>query len=642
MKKSKYIIFQTRKILSSYGGVGSIIETPKGALIIEKFDKWKFFRNDLHKEFQYEIEDKYEIEDNRLLKRLKYEKAFPKLKKFIRVPSNTAKPFNTSIPNDDKSVVNARYFPEWFFCTNCCRFMHLNEWWKGWKNVLSKYNESNIREKFFMYGKPNCFKCYDSSRKKYDKKGKRQKLYYDLEQVRFIITAPNGNIKDIPWERWPSAEKNVKEENSNSGRIKLDFNNLCCDNPDLRYIKSTKFADLAGIRIECKNCGKKNTLAGLFGLRIPVYNKKGVFYKPVIRTSNSVYYPLLINSIYLPSKETIISADDKELIDNYMKENQDLSSLYLVFKSKYNKKTIDNYINQRIEFEPEIIYRLKEYNFITKNKNFKDEEKDNLIFENQDISILKNYGFNNLIKFKRLKLTTVQTGYTRQEPFDKDLFLKEGDKESNIKIKYTSTQGKLTKYLPATESYGEGIFIDLKSDHIEEWFTINWERNKNFKNRIEKVMKNSNTTQFVVQKRFRNPKYLSKFILIHTLSHILIKEFEFLCGYPAASLNERLFVDKDNMQGVLIYTVAGSEGSYGGLISQAKPEKFKKILESALFRAKDCASDPVCYRSDGQGVGGLNLAACYSCALLPETSCEEFNCFLDRALLIDENFGYFQ
>ena len=67
-----------------------------------------------------------------------------------------------------------------------------------------------------------------------------------------------------------------------------------------------------------------------------------------------------------------------------------------------------------------------------------------------------------------------------------------------------------------------------------------------------------------------------------------------------------------------------------------------KILESALARAKDCASDPICYHSEGQGVGGLNFAACYSCSLLPETSCEEFNSYLDRALLIDERYGFYK
>ncbi len=95
------------------------------------------------------------------------------------------------------------------------------------------------------------------------------------------------------------------------------------------------------------------------------------------------------------------------------------------------------------------------------------------------------------------------------------------------------------------------------------------------------------------------------------------------------------------MQGVLIYTMAGAEGSFGGLVSQSNPERFVKIVESALERAKDCASDPICYNSEGQGIGGLNLAACYSCSLLPETSCEEFNSYLDRALLIDKDYGFY-
>jgi len=61
------------------------------------------------------------------------------------------------------------------------------------------------------------------------------------------------------------------------------------------------------------------------------------------------------------------------------------------------------------------------------------------------------------------------------------------------------------------------------------------------------------------------------------------------------------------MQGVLIYTVAGAEGSYGGLITQAEPNKLAWIIESALERAKECSSDPVCYHAEEQGVGGLIL-----------------------------------
>ena len=97
------------------------------------------------------------------------------------------------------------------------------------------------------------------------------------------------------------------------------------------------------------------------------------------------------------------------------------------------------------------------------------------------------------------------------------------------------------------------------------------------------------------------------------------------------------------MQGLIIYTVAGSEGSYGGLVSQANDPSLNNLLKSAIYRATDCASDPICYNTqDGQGIGGLNMAACYSCSLIPENACEEFNSFLDRSFLIDHEYGFFR
>jgi hypothetical protein len=35
---------QTRKAISSYGGVGSIIETRDGSILIKSFDEWPFFQ----------------------------------------------------------------------------------------------------------------------------------------------------------------------------------------------------------------------------------------------------------------------------------------------------------------------------------------------------------------------------------------------------------------------------------------------------------------------------------------------------------------------------------------------------------------------------------------------------------------------
>jgi Domain of unknown function (DUF1998) len=626
---SKYIKSQSRKMLSAYGGVGSILETAKGALKIEEFDKWYF-----HYSGSCNIPE-YEIEENRLIGRLKSH--FPKLQKLVKVPTNEENHLIKSLPIKPKEVASAKYFPEWMYCPNCERFNNLKQWWGKWRMTLQRHkiNDDRIKELFI---KPKCFHCYDKA--KTEKKGR---LYQELEQVRFILTSPSGDIQDIPWHKWTTIEKNVKEEDSENGSVK--FNDPCCDKQDLRYIRSETFADLAGVRIQCKNSecpskGKQVTLAGLFGMRIG--KEKITQFKPVIRTSNSVYYPLSINSIYLPKKVNEIKVDDKETIKTLLANGVAIEVIYLTFQNRYDKQTIDDFIESETntEFEPEIKYRLKEYQFIIDNPNYNDEEKNNLKYENQDLSIMPEFSISTLLKVKRLKLTTVQTAYTRQEPLDKDLFLSDGDASSNVKVKYTSSQAVNTSYLLASESYGEGIFIDFDKQKIEEWFYQHYDNTPAFRKRIDDLKKRISENKMLSKNKFQSERHLAKFIFVHTFSHILIKELEFLCGYAATSLNERLFVDDENMQGVLIYTVAGSEGSYGGLTSQANPESIKKILHSAIFRSKDCASDPVCYHSDGQGIGGLNLAACYSCALLPETSCEEFNSFLDRALLTDSEFGF--
>lgn len=56
---------------------------------------------------------------------------------------------------------------------------------------------------------------------------------------------------------------------------------------------------------------------------------------------------------------------------------------------------------------------------------------------------------------------------------------------------------------------------------------------------------------------------------------------------------------------------------------------------AALERAAWCSNDPLCMESEASGADSVNLAACHACLLLPETSCETNNAFLDRALLID-------
>ena len=141
-----------------------------------------------------------------------------------------------------------------------------------------------------------------------------------------------------------------------------------------------------------------------------------------------------------------------------------------------------------------------------------------------------------------------------------------------------------------------------------------------------------------------------KFLLLHALAHSLINQLSFDCGYGSASLRERIYCNLDaateNMCGILIYTASGdSDGTMGGLVRQGEPERLLRTLLVALQKARWCSSDPICIETAGQGTDNSNLAACHGCLLISETSCEEGNRLLDRAMLVGKveqpEIGYF-
>ena len=97
------------------------------------------------------------------------------------------------------------------------------------------------------------------------------------------------------------------------------------------------------------------------------------------------------------------------------------------------------------------------------------------------------------------------------------------------------------------------------------------------------------------------------FIALHSLSHLLIKQLCFECGYASASLRERLYVDcNQERSGILIYTADGdSEGTLGGLVRQGESDILPNVIKRALHEASWCSSDPLCIEGENQGLLGL-------------------------------------
>lgn len=225
-----------------------------------------------------------------------------------------------------------------------------------------------------------------------------------------------------------------------------------------------------------------------------------------------------------------------------------------------------------------------------------------------------------------LRETRALRGFTRVR--DGSLRLSEGKR-----LLRRAALAPQQEWLPAYVVKGEGIYFEFDALAI-----ANWESRGDVQARARRIDDAFHTARQSRGLPLRDIR--PRAILLHTTAHLIINELVFTCGYSSAALRERLYASTEpgrEMAGVLIYTAAGdSEGTMGGLVRMARPENLSAVFQSALARASWCSTDPVCMElgEAGQGPESCNLAACHGCALLPETSCEEFNRFLDRGLVI--------
>jgi len=229
-----------------------------------------------------------------------------------------------------------------------------------------------------------------------------------------------------------------------------------------------------------------------------------------------------------------------------------------------------------------------------------------------------------LVQVHRLREVRALRGFQRVDPtFDGDPYL----------VQCAPLSRGKESWLPAIEVRGEGIYLELDPDALAAWEELPPAKRRldQIRGNYEKACRNAD----------RNPDHppSARFVLVHTLSHILMKQLCLESGYSGSSLRERLYVSedggRDTFAGVLIYTASSSaDGTLGGLVSQGDPTAFENTISSAIEGARWCSSDPLCIESAGQGSDALNLSACHACALTAETSCERRNMLLDRGLLV--------
>jgi len=527
-------------------------------------------------------------------------------------------------------------FPMWLFCPICRSMVK----WKAKDESLGK--------------QPQCPYC-------------TKKTF--LVPMRFMAVCRSGHLMDVPWDRWAHFGKERKDEHK------------ACPKPwDKLEFKSDpkRGAGLQSLVVSCRQCGASNDLQHLphkDSLK-PLFKCTGKHPwqsaglatacnqvpQVVQRGASNAYYPVVVSAIDIrageDSEDDLVEmikvhakwqptldaskhfSVDNGFVQSYIKamlEDQTLS------QSGVTKEKIEECLNsaQSGDSEPEQqpgsgddLFLDEWEAFIQppakdRSGNFSAEVVDLEAFADRlpstEQSTWSEFGrlISQVTLARKLRIVKALKGFNRLEP----------DAERIL----PPTLGVKPPWLPAIEIFGEGIFIALDEEAVAAW---------------ERRIPETHLKTMVFNKERSGLAFLPdvspRFVLLHTLAHLLMRQLCFECGYSSSSLAERIYSDTEQgMAGLLIYTAsADSEGALGGLVREGLPDRLFGTLKSALFRANWCSNDPICSEMTQQGIRGLNKAACHACALVAETSCEHANSLLDRGLVLGNveapSIGYFR
>ena len=513
-------------------------------------------------------------------------------------------------------------FPRWLFCSSC----RVMTWWR--------VDDENWGEA------PRCKAC----------NARRQ-----LTPMRFIMICGNGHLDDVDWRYWAHSDANTRNQKQ-------------CQHAKLRFlIRKGVGGGLQSLVVRCDACGAERSLKGIafpntprsIGIRCRggqpwqfPNQRADCDVNPVIvqRGASNVHFPDIRSAIdippesdFAPEGETaarIRSNTNFELLER--QPDHPMRGGLIALIATDEDSTEDEVIGQleqatgkaltppagghgdseeailRDEWTALTMAPVREPhprdNFVTRHVDIRHELGPQAVPDQVKTLMSK---LDDLVQVTRLREVRVLSAFSR---YTQDALVR-------------PDLGAGRNWLPGIETFGEGIFFSIKSAALGSW------ENGTAPTKAARVLGSRLANSYFARWL---PDPTPRFLLLHTLAHILMRQLIFETGYSSASVRERIYADEREMAGVLIYTAAGdSEGTLGGLVRQGEARRFVSLLANALRQATWCSLDPVCGESVGQGTDALSLAACHGCSLVSETSCTAANVLLDRNLLIHAGYGFF-
>jgi len=358
----------------------------------------------------------------------------------------------------------------------------------------------------------------------------------------------------------------------------------------------------------------------------------------LIRSASNAYFPQLMTVISLPARnETVRQA--VQGVWSYLEMVETMEDLRYERRKAKVKEALEGLSDEEVWVELQAV----KMGTSAKEKSVKVAELETLIAAKDELGEDRPEGVffaralprtvwnapwmdavERIVLIHRLREVVAQVGFTRFEAAAPDT---EG--ELDIGVRRASLAREIT-WLPAYENKGEGIFLQFKQDAIKEWLTrpAVQERAQAMALGFQAWMKEHPGSN----RPFPDLPYL----MLHSLSHLLVTSLSLGCGYPSSSIRERVYAVPNVGYGILLYTgTSDAEGTLGGLVQVGR--RIQETVRNALDLGLLCSNDPVCAQHAPDNPlehRYLHGAACHGCLLIAETSCEQQNDFLDRALVV--------
>jgi hypothetical protein len=527
-------------------------------------------------------------------------------KRFFRLPPVVGDDDHLRDGTPDPAALVMSRFPRWLQCPKCNRIRPASKW----------HNDPGRPYRY-------CKACTD-------REPGQAKVF--AVPVRFVAACVRGHLDDFPWHFWVRHRHGCEEKDA------LTFTS---DAPGL-----------AGLVVTCQKCGAHRSMDGAFsGKALAGLTCSGrrpwlrtddagcdssgdtATFRVLQRGASNLYYPIVESALDIPPwtkrLESLLGDYWEELeafddVDHRAGWINRLPALKAILDregltAEAVSREFERMQRQLEELDPQDL-RTDEYRVFSAGGEHTDRD-----FETYPTVVPERLSglLHGIGRVARLREVRVVRSFTRISPpagSDND------SREAPLSV-------QPLEWLPALEIRGEGIFLDLATDALEEW-----ERSPVVVEHCRPL-----AAAWEIEWHHRNDNREMPFeltprrLLVHTFAHAVMRQLTLECGYSSASLRERLYVadGPNGMAGVLIFTgTADSDGTLGGLQGRARHDLIEATVVGSIQASAWCSSDPLCIVGEMAAPDSMSGASCHSCTMVPETSCELNNRFLDRALLV--------